>query len=215
MVVCTLMGFWQLGVYGDKHAATAAKAAARQPIALSTAWGPDDAFSDDLSERPVVVTGRFTGDQIRIARGHGRYWIVAPLRVAGTRSSLIVVRGWSGRDSPPVPGGSITFRARLQPGEQSTADVDPTTGILPALSIPALANVLPGDLYSGYAVTDDARVTDGLKPVAPPSPDVAWTVGLRNLAYAMQWWVFGAFSLFMWWRMAVDAVVGTDVGTAS
>ena len=36
-----------------------------------------------------------------------------------------------------------------------------------------------------------------------------------NLAYALQWWVFGLFAAFMWWRMATDAVdVETDVETA-
>ena len=42
--------------------------------------------------------------------------------------------------------------------------------------------------------------------MSPPDPEVSWTVGLRNLAYALQWWVFGLFSAFMWWRMATDAL---------
>ena len=49
-------------------------------------------------------------------------------------------------------------------------------------------------------------MTGDLTPVALPDPDVSWSVGLRNLAYAFQWWVFAAFALFMWWRMATENV---------
>jgi surfeit locus 1 family protein len=31
-------------------------------------------------------------------------------------------------------------------------------------------------------------------------------VGLKNLAYAMQWWVFGIFAGFMWWRMCTETI---------
>ena len=30
--------------------------------------------------------------------------------------------------------------------------------------------------------------------------------GLRNLLYALQWWVFGAFALFVWWRHLADTL---------
>jgi len=26
----------------------------------------------------------------------------------------------------------------------------------------------------------------------------------RNAAYALQWWVFGLFAAYMWWRMVRD-----------
>jgi surfeit locus 1 family protein len=51
--------------------------------------------------------------------------------------------------------------------------------------------------------------------VPPPEPgDVSWTVGLRNLAYAVQWWVFGAFAVFMWWRMATESVAASTAKVA-
>ncbi|MDX6278703.1 MAG: surfeit locus 1 family protein, partial [Nocardioidaceae bacterium] len=27
--------------------------------------------------------------------------------------------------------------------------------------------------------------------------------------YALQWWVFGAFALFMWWRMCTETVAAS------
>jgi surfeit locus 1 family protein len=33
------------------------------------------------------------------------------------------------------------------------------------------------------------------------------STGLRNLLYAFQWWVFGAFAIFMWWRWLMEDVL--------
>lgn len=215
IATCALMGLWQLGVYGSKHEDAAKLVRTSAPVDILTVWGPDAAFTADLTERQVWVRGEFTGDQFLVRRGAGpdaaeRYWVVAPLRVEGTRSMLLVVRGWADdrREVPERPRGTVTFRAVLQPGEdRSVAEAyDPKTGVAGSLSIPQLANVLRGDLFSGYALTDATGINAGLRPVEPPDPQVSWTVGLRNLAYALQWWVFGLFAGFMWWRMASEAV---------
>jgi cytochrome oxidase assembly protein ShyY1 len=210
IVACVLMGLWQLGVYGSKHDDAAQVVRTAAPVDVLTVWGPDDPFTADLTERQVWVRGEFTGDQFLIRRAAERYWVVAPVRVEGTKSMLLVVRGWTDERlaSPDLPQGTVTFRAMLQPGEDgSDADAfDPTTGIYGSVSIPQLANVVHGDLFSGFALTEATGINGGLRPVEPPDPSVSWTVGLRNLAYALQWWVFGLFAGFMWWRMATDAL---------
>jgi len=219
VVVCALMGSWQLGIYGSKHEDAAKVARTAAPVDLLEVWGPDAAFTADLTERQVWVRGEFTGDQFLVRRGPEHYWVVAPLRVAGTKSMLLIVRGSTDARlaSPDRPRGTVMFRAILQPGEDRSdaTAFDPTTGIYGSVSIPQLANVLHGDLFSGFALTDAAGVNAGLTPVAPPDPHVSWMVGLRNLAYALQWWLFGLFAGFMWWRMATDAVdVEASVETA-
>ena len=90
----------------------------------------------------------------------------------------------------------------LEPSESGGRALGPdrTTD---AISVPALINDLPQRLYGGYGI---ALTDTGLPLVEPPEPEVSWTVGLRNLAYALQWWVFAAFALFMWWRMATENV---------
>jgi surfeit locus 1 family protein len=210
IVACLLMGLWQLGVYGSKHDDAAERVRTAAPVDVLTVWGPDESFTADLTERQVWVRGAFTGDQFLVRRAAGRYWVVAPLRVDGTKSMLPVVRGWADDPGalPDVPRGTVTFRAILQPGEDrsETHAFDPASGVYGSLSIPQLANVLRGDLFSGFALTEATGINGGLQPVEPPDPRVSWTVGLRNLAYALQWWVFGLFAAFMWWRMAIDAV---------
>ena len=37
-----------------------------------------------------------------------------------------------------------------------------------------------------------------------PPPDLPSGLTLRNAAYALQWWVFAAFGLWMWWKMVRD-----------
>ena len=34
-----------------------------------------------------------------------------------------------------------------------------------------------------------------------PPPDLDAPLNLRNAAYAVQWWVFGIFAIWMWWKM--------------
>ena len=94
----------------------------------------------------------------------------------------------------------------LQPGEGGGAPFDPTTREIGSVRIPALTNELPYDLYSGYAISSTSSMAGGLDLATPPSVGVPWTAGLRNLAYALQWWVFGVFAVFMWWRMATESV---------
>lgn len=212
--LCVVMGLWQLGVYDSRQEHERADQRVVPRVELSDLWGPDQEFTSRLENRPVRVDGRFgpASEQVWITgREHdGRRgaWLVAPVRVSGTDASLLVVRGWSARvgDLPPVPDGDVTFDAALQAGEDTGEPFDPDTRTLGSVSIPVLTNVLPGDLFSGYAIATSRAVTGDLTQVEPPAPGISWTVGLRNLAYAVQWWVFGAFALFMWWRMATESV---------
>jgi surfeit locus 1 family protein len=56
-------------------------------------------------------------------------------------------------------------------------------------------------------VAEPADATDGLEPVTPESlPSPGSDTGLRNLLYGVQWFVFGAFAVFIWWRWARDEV---------
>ena len=39
---------------------------------------------------------------------------------------------------------------------------------------------------------------------------MAALTGLRNLLYAIEWWFFGAFAAFIWWRWVRDEESGRD-----
>jgi surfeit locus 1 family protein len=48
----------------------------------------------------------------------------------------------------------------------------------------------------------------GLTQAQPPNlPGADASTALRNLLYALQWWVFAAFVVFMWWRWLAEDVL--------
>ncbi len=69
------------------------------------------------------------------------------------------------------------------------------------------------DLYSAYVVSEQPAA--GLEPAdlaALPSP--SRFTGVRNLLYAFEWWIFGAFAGYIWWRWRRDVTTGArEVGS--
>lgn len=212
VAACTFMGLWQLGVYDSRQEHERAESQSVARVAFDGLWGPDEPFEGRLNHRPVTIEGTFApaDEQLWVGGkqqgGRSGVWLLSPVIVDG--AAIVVVRGWAPAVTtfPEVPTGEVTIDAVLQPGEGGGAPFDPTTREIGSVRIPALTNELPYDLYSGYAVSSTPDVSGGLDLANMPSKDVPWTTGLRNLAYALQWWVFGAFALFMWWRMSTESV---------
>ena len=66
---------------------------------------------------------------------------------------------------------------------------------------------MDADLYSGYVVSrdPDSGADSGLEPVTPETvPKVSGVTHLRNLLYAFQWWIFGGFAVYIWYRWCRD-----------
>jgi cytochrome oxidase assembly protein ShyY1 len=187
---------WQLGTYEGRQG-DAQDGASRQVVPLADVWEPGEAFTADPKSKRVSLEGRFAADDLRVTRDDGSSWLVTPFVIGD--HALLVVRG----EGEGAPASDATeLEVVLEPSESGgrALDSDRTTD---AISVPALINDLPQRLYGGYGI---ALTDTGLPLVDPPEPEVSWTVGLRNLAYALQWWVFGAFALFMWWNMAGENV---------
>lgn len=212
-VFCILMGLWQLGVYDSRQVDERADRQVVPRVALSGLWGPDDPFEARLNQRPVTATGQFApaGEQFwvtdQLQDGVRGAWLVAPL-LTDPQAALLVVRGWAPEpgELPALPQGTVSIEGSLQIGQGRGDPWDPDLREIGSVRIPALSNELPYDLYSGFAIGTDRDLAGGLDLAEVPVQDVSWTVGLKNLAYALQWWVFGAFTVFMWWRMAREQV---------
>jgi cytochrome oxidase assembly protein ShyY1 len=170
----------------------------------------------------------------RSVDGHDVDLVVTALRVTrgpDAGAMLPVLRGWvpaeaiatdGGRAAPAdaataavleVPAGERTVTGHLG-GSEAAVATDYPDGMVGAISSAELANLWGGPSFSGYLVEftqtpDGTRATSdaaGL-PHAPP-PGMAMDTGLniQNLAYAVEWVVFGGFALFLWWRMVRDEV---------
>jgi surfeit locus 1 family protein len=129
-----------------------------------------------------------------------------------------VVRGFTkaaGLPAAPPPSGQVTVSGSLQPPEPAPDQAAaPGAAQIPAADTADLVNRWGGPIYNVLvfaAAADDAGAGDaaGLTPVPAPPADEGGGLGLRNAAYALQWWLFGAFAILLWWRMvrqdAIDA----------
>ena len=126
-----------------------------------------------------------------------------------TGSAIAVVRGWPVDPTAATPASPVEVTGWLQPADGSSEpDTDPGDDVLPGLRTPDLLERLDQDVYGGYVIAEQPR-EPGLAPVTPeqlPGPD-AFT-GLRNLLYGLEWWVFGGFAVFLWWRWCRDTLAG-------
>lgn len=211
------LGSWQYDAWQTRRAAEAIDLTQIAPEALADVLGPDDSFPGDKVGQPVevqgvwqpaetvYVTGRTGGDDEREG-----VWVVTPLLVDGQDASLLVVRGWAEKrdQSPPAPDAEARVTGWLQPSDGSAAtDPDPADDLLPALRVGEVLQRVDGDLYSAYVVVTGDTVEAGLQAVTLEElPPAGRFTALRNLLYALEWWVFGLFAAFIWWRFVRDDV---------
>ena len=190
----------------------------QQPGAGTAYWRMVDV--DDLEYVPgdsFVLSGRTnTGS----AAG---YWVVAHTLVPGG-ASLAVALGWTPSESDarsvvdaldgaagdaPLDLGAAT--GRYLPPESPQAS-DYRHGERSALSTAELVNLwrtAPTDAgtYGGYLTlrTPPALVADDLAAIDSPPPIPQDQVNLLNLFYAVEWVIFAAAAVFIWWRLVRDA----------
>ena len=208
VVAAGWLGLWQYHGWQDRREDAARDLTDVAPLPLADVIGPDDPFPGSAVGQPVEVRGTFlTGSPVTITgrTHHGRdgLWLVNFLDVGG--SLLPVVLGWTPSPVATVevsPQSPTDVTGWLQPSESTGAtDPDPTDASFPQLRIADLAQRFDQDLYGAYVVARDAQ--PGLAPAdLAQLPDAPRLTALRNLVYAFEWWFFGLFALFVWWRWA-------------
>lgn len=205
--IAVALGLWQYAAWQAHREAAAVDLTGVAPVPLAEVLDPDDPFPGDRVGQPVTVAGTWVpaGTVYVSGREHDGadgYWVVTPLTVDGAGgAALPVVRGWSDNtDVPPPPTERAEVDAWLQPGEGTgQMDQDPGDDVLPQLRIADVIQHVDQDLYGAYAVAEVPE--DGLAAATLEQlPEVSATSGLKNLLYAVEWWIFGLFAAFIWWR---------------
>jgi surfeit locus 1 family protein len=203
-----LLGVWQLDAWQTRRADEARDLTRAEPVALAEVIGPDDPFPGRSVGQPVDLDGTWVPEGTvfvsgREHEGDEGYWMVTPLAIGGPdEAALPVVLGWvADPDTAPAPPeGEQQLVGWLQPPEGTgERDDDPSDDVLPQLRIAEIVQRVDQDLYSAYAVAQDG--VGGL-PAADLAelPDVGRFTAIRNLLYAVEWWVFGGFAVLIWWR---------------
>ena len=200
-----LLGSWQYDAGRAEREAAALDLTRSEPVELSTVLGPDDPFPAPSVGQPVSLSGQWVPEATVFVERTDGYWVVTPLAVGGAgRPALPVVRGTSPEPRAAPVSGSVELTGWLQPGEGTGAvDDDPTDDVLPQLRLADLVQRVDQDLYSGYAVATEP--TPGLAAASLEQlPETDRFTGARNFFYALEWWVFGAFAVFLWVRYLLD-----------
>jgi surfeit locus 1 family protein len=205
------LGVWQYGAWADHRDDKADALAHAAPKPLADVLGPDDPFPSKYVGQPVRLAGTWLPDDTvfiegKAVQGKDGYWVVTPVST-DNGSAVLVVRGWSEDAEAPVAQGNATITGWIQPGEASgDLDQDATDDVLPSLRIADVLERMDQDLYGAYVIAEEP-VEASLTPVTPdqlPKPDTFTSI--RNLLYGIEWWVFGGFAVFLWWRWCKDEV---------
>lgn len=168
----------------------------------------------------------------RLHDGVQGLWLVSSASVQGApeNNRIPVVWGWI-EDEIEATGDELTqlfeestgvsvndtvqFTGRLIPGEGPTPNtnhfIEPKRTQM--LATAELVNLWNEPLYAGYVVAETftvngtEHVVSGATPVegveTAPQPEEAQVVWL-NVFYAIEWFIFAVFSLYLWWRFVRD-----------
>lgn len=218
-VVCARLGAWQIERAFERadaaRAAEAAQLSDAAPVPLPDLLEPAAHVMGVMVGQPVEVTGVFdpAGQVLvpdRIVDGESGFLVVTPLQVTDTGAWLAVVRGWTAEagEAPAAPSGSVTLTGAVTAGESFEPAVLPQ-GQVNSISPAYFAGVWGLPIYNAYFVPGDAVQDPGaaggvLRAVPTPQLDGGSGVDLRNLAYAVEWYIFGAFALLVWYRLVRD-----------
>jgi len=200
--VCVRLGVWQVGRLQDRRAANRAAAEARSAPVVRL---PGSGGTAGLAQRRLEATGRYDRANEIVVRGTSFQGIpgvtvVTPLRLAGTDTALLVVRGFvpapdavtAELDSLDEPG-ELRVRGVAQPmdsggGRPLERKGRTTWG---ALDLAALRERLPYPLYPVVLrQSPDSALPRLPRRLEPPALDDG-----PHLNYAVQWFLFATMAV--------------------
>ncbi len=203
------LGFWQL----DRALTEAApRPASDQPaVPLVALASPDRLLDADAAGRLVTATGTYDGGRqvLLPGRDSAGSWVLTPLRTLDG-AAIAVVRGLApiaDGQAVSAPSGEVSVTGRLQPPEVGRLDDG-------SINTGELIQQVPYDLYDGYLVLTQQSPAGELSLVEAPAATTRPGFPLQNSAYALQWWLFAGFVLFVWWRLVRDARQAMDAEPA-
>jgi cytochrome oxidase assembly protein ShyY1 len=226
VIVFILFGRWQLHRW-ESRGTTIAPPDSRPAVTLNSLVSPDEPVPGGSIGRSTTVTGSFDGaHQVLVAdrplAGRSGYWVVTPLRPTGAAgAAALVVRGWV--PTPNDPALSVRSTPVTVSGRLYASDDPPAVGSAVAPDLPPgqyrevntaeLTAAFPYRILDGYVLLSGTTPTQAAPaPAVVPVPLTTMNGGggLRNLAYAVQWWLFALAVLYFWGKLVRDDLAPPD-----
>lgn len=197
-LVMIWLGLWQMQVFTEEGNRGVEERARQAPVQLASVLTPEG-IDGDAYGKPVIVHGTYLdGRQILIPTGES-FRILDALRLDDGRV-LPVVRGLAPSSAiVPAPTGQVQHTGLLLPGEGDAEGAAP--GQLRSVRMPLLVQLWDDPLVPGFvtlSAADSAAQGLAQAPVQLPEGQGSF----QNGGYALQWWVFAAFALWMAVRIA-------------
>lgn len=207
------LGLWQLDRAHQKEQLAAAIAARHvQPPVPPDALLAPDALS--LVHRRVQLRGTWVAehtvflDNRQMQGGGVGFYVVTPLRLAGTDRAVLVQRGWAPRNfmareqlpAVQTPAGEVQVEGRIAPPPSRLYQPGPagTGPIRQNLDLPAFA-AETGLALLPVTVQQAGSASQGLRR---DWPEAAGRGPETNYGYAFQWWALCGLiaALYVWFQ---------------
>lgn len=205
IVACIFLGQWQWDRTQDILAAE--RSAAAEPIAIEELINDDGTWSNADVGRTVILDGSFTGQELKLPnrefQGQSGSWIVTRFDLE-SGNSVAVMRGLLPADSeaPPTEKAVVQLQGVLHPNEAFYEGANQDNIV--TVDSGAIAPEWGTDLIDGYVMLQDQDSEDtdpGALVIVPPTVQVGDVpFPLQNFFYAIQWWIFAAFAIFVYGR---------------
>lgn len=204
------LGLWQLGRAQQKEALAAAIASRQDlpPMAQQQFLAADRRA---WLHRPVVLQGRWAAEHTvlldnRQMGGRVGFYVVTPLRLAGTDAAVLVQRGWAPRNfqqreqlpAIETPAGPVEVRGRIAPPPAKLYQFGPAGGgpIRQNLDLPPFAAETGLKLLE-VTVQQTGAASEGL---LRDWPEAGGRGPETNYGYAFQWWALcGLIAILYAW----------------
>ena len=205
IVACIFLGQWQWDRTQDILAAE--RSAAAEPIALEELINDDGTWNNADIGRTVILEGSFTRQELNLPnrefQGQSGSWIVTRFDLT-SGGSIAVMRGLlpDGSESTQVDATAVQLEGVLHPNEAFYEDANQSSIV--TVDSAAIEAVWGTDLIDGYVMVQrqDPELSEpGALVIVQPTVqvgDVAFP--LQNFFYAIQWWIFAAFAIFVYAR---------------
>lgn len=216
--VFVLLSQWQFSTAESEPPPAASTTEEVRP--LTDVFTPGVEMMGSAADQVVSMNGSFNDEDTvligeRLYDGETGYWVVTAFAVDGAPQDAVmpVVRGWVADpdDVEPAPSGAAAVVGRLLPPEGPVPQAPDEDGILPSLASAELINVWDTPGYAAFVSANEITVggeavpTGSMRTVDVAAQPQETSVNWMNIFYAVEWFVFAGFAVFLWWRLVADA----------